>query len=265
MIFVVFLVPLGLYLLLLGHCNRQSRPVFVSGPIDFVGILFAASGFLLFGGPAILTSLNESWRSFWMLGETASRESLLAQWRFWVFLSVLYFFVVVIGSGFVLWRRRLMTSIYNVDHALVSETLDEICKQYGLSPIRSGDVYVFGPGLEVPPPSSPEGIQAPHATTGLTQKLARLDRPDSLADEFAGQMAVLEVESFRAMRHVTLRWDPGDSPLRTVIEEELERRLADAGAPYHDTAIWLTMAGYLVLGTSLFVAALLMLRNVLLH
>src|SRR5215210_6898917 len=96
LIFVVFLLPLGLYLLLLGQLNRQPRPVFLSGTLDFVGILFAASGFLLFGGPAVLTSLNESWRQFWLLGEnTISRDGLLAQWQFWVFLSLLYFTVVV--------------------------------------------------------------------------------------------------------------------------------------------------------------------------
>ena len=264
MIFVVFLVPLGLYLLLLGHLNRQSRPVFVSGPMDFVGVLFAASGFLLFGGPAILTSLNESWRSFWLMGDV-SRDSLLAQWRFWVFLSALYFLVVVIGSGFVLYRRRQMTSIYNVEPAQVESALDDVCKHYALSPIRSGNVYVFGPGLEEPPVPSPEGIQAPHAVAGMTQKLARLDRPPNLADEFAGQTAVLELESFRAMRHVTLRWDPADSPLRAVIEQELERRLGEAGAPYHETSIWLSMAGYLVLGTSLFAAALLVTRSILMR
>jgi hypothetical protein len=264
-IFVVFLIPLGLYLLLLAHFNRQSRPIFVSGPTDFIGILFAASGFLMFGGPAILTSLNESWRSFWLLAETASRESLLAQWRFWVFLSVLYFAVVVAGAGFVLYRRRQMTSIYNVEHAQVAAALEEICKEHGLSPIRSGDVYVFGPGLESPPEPSPEGIQPPHAVAGMAQKIARLDRPGSPADEYAGQTAILELETFRAMRHVTLRWDPADSPLRAVIEDALERRLAEAGAPYHETAVWLTMAGYLMLGASLFAAAFLVVRSILLH
>ena len=265
MIFVVFLVPLGLYLLLLGHFNRQSRPVFVSGPFDFVGVLFAASGFLLFGGPAILTSLNESWRSFWLLGEAAvGRDSFLAQWRFWVFLSVLYFATVVAGSALVLWRRRGLTSIYNVEPAMVESVLEGACQQFGLSPIRSGNTYVFGPGLELPPPAvSPDGIQAPHALPGLVQKVARLDRPESFADEYVGHTAVLEIESFRAMRHVSLRWDPIDSPLREVLEEELERRLAAVGAPYHETAIWLTMAGYAVLGASLFTAAMLVVRGIL--
>ena len=101
-------------------------------------------------------------------------------------------------------RPRLTEAVAEVD-----ALLDEACKEFGLSPIRSGNVYVFGPGLEAPPPApSPEGIQAPHAVAGMTQKVARLDRPATLADEFAGQTAVLELESFRATRHVTLRWDP---------------------------------------------------------
>lgn len=259
MIFVVFLVPLGMYLLLLGHLNRQSRPVFVSGPMDFIGVLCAASGFLFFGGPAVLSGLHESWRSFWLLGETASRESLLAQWRFWVFLFALYFAVVVVGSALVFRRRRAQTSIYNVEPAAVEAALEEVCQRLGLSPIRSGRTYVFGPGLEQARPSSPEGIQPPHALHGVT---ARRDVP-ATADEYAGQAAVLEVEPFRATRHVTLTWDPHDSPLRSAVEEELDARLSAAGAPYHDTSLWLTMAGYCVLGVALFTAALLVVRAIL--
>jgi hypothetical protein len=267
-IFVVFLVPLALYLLLLGHFNRQPRPVFLSGTLDFIGILFAASGFLLFGGPAILTSLNESCRRFWLLGEnTISRDSFLAQWQFWVFLSLLYFAVVVVGCSFVFRRQRHLTSIYNVEPALVESTLEEICEQYGLAPIRSGNVFVFGPGLEqLPDAPSPEGIQAPHSLPTLVQKTApsrRLDIPASLSEEFVGQSAVLEVETFQALRHVTLRWDPADSPLRGVLERELERRLGLAGAPYHETGLWLTLAGYGLLCLALFTAVLLVLRTLL--
>lgn len=261
MIFVVFLVPLGLYLLLLGHLNRQPRPVLVSGTLDFIGILFASSGFLLFGGPAILTGLNESWRTFWLLGEhRANRESLLAQWQFWVFLSALYYVAVVAGVAVGFWRRRQLTSIYNVEPAVVEGTLEEVCEGCGLSPIRSGNVFVFGPGFEqVPQPgSSAEGIQAPHALPMLAKRAGpRLDVPEKPGDEFLGQSAVLEVESFPAMRHVTLRWEPGDSPLRGVVEADLDRRLAVAGAPYHETGLWLTLAGYAVLGLALGAAAML--------
>src|SRR4051794_4945035 len=80
-IFVLCFVPVGIYMLLLAHVNSRARPLMVSGVLDFIGVLFAASGFLLFGGPAILTGLNERWRTFWLLGDAAvSRDSLLAQW-----------------------------------------------------------------------------------------------------------------------------------------------------------------------------------------
>lgn len=262
MIFVVFLVPLALYLLLLGHLNRQPRPVFVSGTVDFIGILFAASGFLMFGGPAIVTSLSEGWRSFWLTGDQrVSRDSLLAQWQFWVILLAFYYVAVVIGCAIGFARRKATTSIYNVDPGAVEGAIEECCDQLGLSPIRSGNVFVFGPGLEALPGSggNSEGIQAPHLLLERGKKPThRLDAPPSFADEFVGQSAVLEVETFDLMRHATLRWDPSDSPLRGVLEAELERRLAQAGAPYHETGLWLTLSGYALLGVALGAALLLM-------
>ncbi len=265
MIFVVFLIPLAVYLLFLGHVNRQPRPVIVSGTWDFIGILFAGSGFLVFGGPAILTSLSESWRMFWLLGESDGRDSIAAQWSFWVSLSALYFLVVVAGVAWALGRQRQYTSIYNVEPETVQETLEEICEDHGLAPIRSGDVFVFGLGLQrspAPSAGSPEGIQAPHAVPLLVQKTVapRLDVPPTPREELVGQNAVLEVEAFRALRHVTLRWDPADSPLRGVLEAELDRRLGVAGAPYHETGVWLTLLGYALLGASLCTGFVLLLR-----
>jgi hypothetical protein len=268
-IFVVFLLPLGLYLLVIGHLNRQPRPVFVSGPMDFVGVLFAASGFLTFGGPAILTALNESWRSFWLLGEVGGRESLLAQWRFWVFLFVLYFVVVVGTSAYVFRRRRGLTSVYNVDPKALEAALAEVCQQHGLSPIRAGRTYRFGPAVSPEQQAkgagpTPEGIQVRHELLGVTPRLG-VGRPAAPAAELAGQAAVLELEVFRPLRHVTLCWEPHDSPLRVTVEEELEARLAAAGAPYHETALWLTMAGYAVLGAALFVGTMLLVRTLLMR
>jgi hypothetical protein len=268
-IFIVFLIPLGVYLLVLGYINRQPRPVFVSGTWDFIGILFAGSGFLLFGGPAVLSSLNESWRHFWLLGETSgARDNLLEQRLFWLTLSALYFLLVVAGSALILWRQRHRTSIYNVEPALVEAVLEEVCEQHGLAPIRSGNLFVFGLSLDRPafPPAAPaEGIQAPHALPLLAQKapvVASGERPDEI---LVGQNAVLEVEPFETMRHVTLRWDPADSPLRPVIEAELQRRLQVLGAPYHDTGTILTLIGHGVLGLSLLIGFALVLRQFLMR
>jgi len=38
--------------------------------------------------------------------------------------------------------------------------------------------------------------------------------------EFLGQTAILELEPFPSLRHVTLRWDPPQSLLRRAIENE---------------------------------------------
>ena len=50
MILLAFVI-LAIYLLILGAINRRQHPLMVYGPWDFAGVLFAASGFLLFGGP----------------------------------------------------------------------------------------------------------------------------------------------------------------------------------------------------------------------
>ena len=97
LIFVAFFVPLAVYLLVLGHINRRPRPVLVSGAVDFIGLLFAGSGFLLFGGPAVLSSVNERWRLFWLLGDAGSLTGLDHAWRLGLVLSLLYFVVVVAG------------------------------------------------------------------------------------------------------------------------------------------------------------------------
>ena len=46
-----------------------------------------------------------------------------------------------------------------------------------------------------------------------------------------GQTAILELDHFPLMNHVTLRWDPADAPLRRLIESELSRQLAETPAP----------------------------------
>src|SRR4051794_26698381 len=61
---LAFLFPLAVYCLILAMLNRRLQPALVSGSWDLVGLLFAASGFLLIDGPALLAvfyhrNLNE--------------------------------------------------------------------------------------------------------------------------------------------------------------------------------------------------------------
>lgn len=239
MIFVVFLLPLALYLLLLGWVNRQPRPILVSGTIDLVGLLFAASGFLLLGGPAALSSLNERWRLLWLLGDSPgpAEGGLDGARQVGLLLAVLYFLAVVAACAAAFRRRRGMTCVFNAEPAVVESALVEACARLGLEPIRAGGLFVFGLAQESPG-SRPVGIPAPH----LLPRRRVSVLPEAVG-ELAGQDAILEVESFAPMKHVTLRWEPHDSPLRRAVEAELERGLAAAGSPYHDTGAWLGLAG----------------------
>src|SRR5262249_19925915 len=120
-------------------------PLLVSGVWDGIGLIFGVSGFLLFAGPAILSSLSERWRLFWLLGKgvvrLASGEGA-SQLR--IFLSILYFVLVVGGVAYYFWRQRQLTSIFNADSAQVERALTDICERLGINPVRSGGLFLFG-------------------------------------------------------------------------------------------------------------------------
>jgi hypothetical protein len=254
---LAFLLPLAVYLLVLGRINRRPHPVVVSGVWDFIGLLFAASGFLLVGGPAILSGLNERWRRWWLLGEGgASASTADGGWQFWVFLSVLYFGVVVGGATWVLLRRRHLTAIYNVSLAAVEHTLAEVCRHLGVDPVRSGNLFLFN--IVVGPAPAPRaGDEAIQSGADFPLKPAA-----KVLNPFT-QAAVLEVDSFATMNHVTLRWDPADQPLRRAVEAELSRRLALTPGPDSELGGWLLFVGLTFLGMCLMVAVAFLLGRLL--
>ena len=233
MILVAFLLPLSLYFLALSWVNRRPRPVVVAGTWDFVGLLFSASGFLLVGGPAVLSSFNERWRTLWMLGDPGSvPESLEGYREVWMLLALAYFVIVVVGAGIVLARRRRLTCVYNVEPVDVETGLEDACNRLGLTPLRSGNLYLFG------------FAQSP-TTSAMPQP--RADEPS----------AILEVESSNVLKHVSLRWEPHDSPLRAALEADLREQLERTVAPEHDAAVWCNLIGTALLVFSLFVLGLL--------
>lgn len=276
MILLAFFFPLAIYLLLLGFLNRRRHPLLVSGVWDGIGLLFGVSGFLLFAGPAIFSGLSERWRLYWLLGrgEIPSGQADGA-WQFWIFLSILYFVLVVGGAAFLLWRQRHLTAIYNADIEQVEAALEETCERLHLQPVRSGEMFLFGLSLGSPSErrdSNGERIQAPHylpaaARVGARTVPAGMSEPASgggLVDPVAlEQAAILELDSFPLLRHVTLRWDPADSRLRTVVERELSRTMAEA--PAHDSLLggWLLTFGCLLLAFEFLGAFVIFLLNVM--
>jgi hypothetical protein len=251
LIFLAFLLPLAIYLLGLGFVNRRPQAVMVSGTWDFLGLVFAASGFLLFGGPGLLSSLNERWRVFWLFGRReAADPSGEDLWQFWIFLSVLYFIVVVAGVSYLLWRQRALTSIYNVEPGTVERALAQVCARLGLSPTRSGNLFLFGMAPTGPPSLKGASGATPagnHLSSAGRVVAAALAGSPAAQGNLLNEMGILEVDTFAAMRHVTLRWDPPDSALRQSVETELGRALADVAAPETDLGAWFTLVGIVLI------------------
>jgi hypothetical protein len=275
LILLAFFFPLAVYLLLLGFLNRRRHPLLVSGVWDGIGLLFGVSGFLLFAGPAILSGLSERWRLYWMLGRgDVPTGQADGAWQFWIFLSILYFVLVVGGAAFLLWRQRHLTAIYNADVEQVETAVEEICERLHLQPVRSGGLFLFGLSPGSPTDrrdSNGEPIQAPHylpaaarvgaraVPAGVSETALGAGRADPLVLE---QAAILELDSFPFLCHVTLRWDPADSRLRTVVERELSRSLAEA--PEHESLLggWLLTFGCLLLAVEFLGAFIIFLINV---
>jgi hypothetical protein len=239
LILLAFLLPLAMYLLILGTINRRRHPLMVYGPWDFIGVLFAASGFLLFGGPGALSALHERWRESLVYGQNPANSASATEnlWQLGLLMMAAYFAVVVVGAGIFLWRSRTQTSIYNVELEMVQTVLASICVRLGLQPLRSGNMYYFGrttstrtDDLSTKAIDSEQGIQ-----TAPTTKL-QTPRPMMTTN------VILELDAFRPMCHVTLRWEPAHSGLRQEIENELARELSEMPAPNHALSAWLTLA-----------------------
>jgi hypothetical protein len=228
LLLAIFLPPLALYLIVLGWINRRSRPIMMAGAWDFAGVLFALSGFLLFGGPAFLSSLDEQSRTFWLLGVAGpAKASPTGNWTFWIVIRLFYFAVVGGGAAFVLWRGRRLTSVYNVDSRWIITALEQAYQRLGLNPLRYGDSFL----IETKP--DPAALPGADPETALPN-----------------QSTLLRVDVFPPMRHATLRWEPADWPLRREVEKQLARLLAEA-PPSEEESI---LGGCLtLLGVSLFV------------
>jgi hypothetical protein len=230
MLFLAPPLPIAVYLLLLGALNRSRHPILVSGTWDFVGVLFAASGFLLCGGPAVLSLLNDRWRETWLFSEPGEHAPTSPGSLFWLFLYFAYYVAVLACAAFLVRRRRRLTAVYNALPEDVEAALLQAFDRLGLHSIRTGPTYHLDPLPDVPVDKNGNKsgvIRAPSAAS------------PGPAD--------LEVESFPAMKHVSLCWEPADYRLRLEVERELAEQLGQRLSPRNDVGPWMTVLGLAIL------------------
>ena len=218
---VGFLLPLGVYLLILGRVNQRYRPLMVSGVWDAITLLAGLSGFFLLAGPVVLTSLQERWRRLWLMGDRAVLESLDVYQPGWILAASGYFLAVVCVAGWILSRSRPLTVVYNLEPGDFRELFTQACEQ--------ADV-------RCEPASG--GYQLAHAEQG----------------------GLVSVDRMGSLKNVTLCWSADALPLRERVETQLREVLAAYETPDHWAGLWITLAGLGVLTIALMVAMVVAVR-----
>ncbi len=255
MIFVAFLFPLAVYLFGLGFLNRRRHPLVVPATWDFVGLLFAASGFLVFGGPAILTSASERWRDVWLVGRLGGVDTDATTNPTWRIIAGLYFVVVVAGAGVILFLRRSQTAVYNADTATFTEVLEGVLDSLGLSWSRTADRY-FIQETRKGRPAATVGSNAIQAAPSPSVVAGEPPRRSAPAVEIT-RIASLALDLSPNWRYVTLSWDAiGNDSLREQIERELKRALGEVSTHDNPVAGWMLGSSLLLMMLSLSIATI---------
>lgn len=227
---VAFLFPLTIYLVLLGILNRRRGPVVVPGPWDFAGVLFAASGFLLVGGPSVLAGVGDRWRIVRIAGQLREGQLGGEEWGSWILVWGIYFAVVLGGSALLLYKRRNVTSIYNIEPAVLELLLVRVLDGLGLSWMRSGNLYAIRPG------SVTTNVPEEAITNDVRGRIVDVELVHA-ADVDAPAPSV-ELDAWAMMRHVNLIWRGAHPELRRQVEAELTRELDRVVSDENPAAGW---------------------------
>ncbi len=248
---LLFLVPVAFYCLVLAVLNRRSHPTMVTGSWDFLGLLFAASGFLLFAAPALLRGFFERiLRDMTFADEGPSRDAvgvvISLQTVTWAF-----YYVLVLGGGLLLaWLRRGKTVVYNVAPEELERALERALARMGLTFTRSGSRLVIG----VAPQAEPaEDLLSAVSAAPLNGPVNPARAPSS-----AGEAAV-DVEPFAAMWNATLHWRSDTGDLRGPVEMQLARELREVPSYDNPVGTWLLgVSGFLFALVFMIVMALVL-------
>jgi len=224
------LMPLALYFLFLATLNHRRRPTLLSGRWDFTGLLLGLSGFILMGGPLLVSTIDSTWRSVLFGGNfDRLRSAWDANSRIWS-LTVLAYLLALAGTiYYMLHRRQQVSVIYNIDPAEVGGIIESAASGQGLR-ARS----IVG-GWEILKPA--KNFEADNELL-LTRR------------EYSE--ATIAVESFVAFRNVSLRWQARDPQLLCALEQEIARRLQEVESPENPTAGWLMTAAVSLFGVMFF-------------
>jgi len=210
-ILLILFLPVAIYLIWVGGISRHSRPSIVGGSWDFVALMFAGSGLVLVGLPAVITSIYETWRRYWLTGEGPIPYSSLegSRW-FWLFIWLVYFVITLSISAILIYRKRSWTCFYNVDPEVFDSAIVGALEQSGCQYRKFGNLYI---------------LHNPHDDT--EEKM--------------------EVEVFPFLKHGTICFNKPEGLLSKQLIALISEPLIYAKTPHHWGGLLLMFLGFFVL------------------
>jgi hypothetical protein len=247
---MAFFLPLSLYFFYLAAVNRAPRARIISGAWDVVGVLTALSGFLLIGGPAILSGLYEQWRMSWLLGNFQRVHELRGGWNEWIMLYAAYFVAVVVLAIWLIIQGTRRTSIYNVDEQEFEQVLRRSLEECSILWKSMGlrKLLLHGAG------------ENPFDTVASK---GEKDAASSEGSNHSAGSATIEWSPFPSMCHVSLIWYQVDREIRQNIEARMMEHLRAIRSPDNAAAAWFFTCGLLLLLFSLLMLGAMILLQLL--
>jgi hypothetical protein len=239
------LFPVAIYCVLLALLNRRLQPALVPGAWDFLGLLFAASGLLLFAGPRVINALFEqSIRNTTFEEGGPSPASVDHLVTLWWGAWITYYVFVLVGAAVLVWLRAGKAVVYNVGAADFDRALEGALARLRLSVTRSGSRLLLGfPGSPVP---QAEPAPEPQLTAVSATPLNAVPELPAAPPRASTGAAILDVEPFGALWNVTLHWRSHSGTVRREVEDELARELREVRTYDNPVGSWLLgVAGFL--------------------
>jgi hypothetical protein len=234
---LLFLFPIAGYCVILAMLNRRPQPTMVHGALDFLGLLFAAAGLLLFAAPAALNAFFKKTIEGTPFEEGGPSPGTVQELVWWWRVAWVGYYVLVVGGGALLvWWRSSRTVIYNVTRDDFERVLDQTLGRLRLETTRAGNRLFLGFG------GAP--VAEPYLEAVSTAPLKPASEP-SPARAGTGD-AVVDIEPFSALWNVTLNWRSSSGDVRREVEEELARGLKEVRSYDNPAGTWfLGVAGFL--------------------
>ena len=241
------LFPVCIYCLFLAMLHQRRHPTLFSGAWDFVGVLLALSGFLIFGTAVFLLSFQPAGRQFLLHGGSPSDLRRIGSQGSPFIVSLWFLFYASLASSFayMIWHRRAFSVLYNITPAEMEYVLQRVIESSHMQSMRRGRRWYIGAEEDIERKMAASNSFGQHSTTVQPQVVPQ---------------AVLEVQGSPLMRTVSIFWRSYRNEARQELQAELERELDQFPSSSGSTAGWLiTVASALFMAMILTVGTFLLL------